>query len=194
MRTLFEHISNSNVCSERVMKMRCNVRENDVLCNVLTLGSMVNTNVTLTFKKSAIARAGQAENIRSVTREHHTLELSLFDWRFEITVFKSKTTLSVLTTVVQRTFVFLFYRALRQWRRGKIALITTLKVPDSLNFVQHLQPQCLENRFLPFLQQGKRALPKVNHQHIISRGRSASANSTSASWPKWPKSKLAEQS
>ena len=27
--------------------MRCNVRENDVLCNVLTVGSMDNTNVTM---------------------------------------------------------------------------------------------------------------------------------------------------
>ena len=27
-------------------EMRCNVRENDVPCNVLTRGSMVNTNVT----------------------------------------------------------------------------------------------------------------------------------------------------
>ena len=47
--------------------MRCNVRENEVLCNVLTLGSMVNTNVTLT-KFSAISGAGQAENMHSVSR------------------------------------------------------------------------------------------------------------------------------
>ena len=32
--------------SVRVIKMRCNVRESDVPCNVLSLGSMINTNVT----------------------------------------------------------------------------------------------------------------------------------------------------
>ena len=40
-------------------------------------------------------------------------------------------------------------KALRQWRRGTIALITAPPAPDSLNLVQHLQPRCLEDRFLP---------------------------------------------
>ena len=39
--------------------------------------------------------------------------------------------------------LFVFDRASRQWRRGNVALITTLPV------VQHLQPRCLEDRFLP---------------------------------------------
>ena len=34
-------------------------------------------------------------------------------------------------------------------RRGNIALIATLPVLDCLNSVQHLQPSCLEDRFLP---------------------------------------------
>ena len=41
-------VRTQNVCSARVIKMRCNVRESDVLCNVLSLGSMVNKNLTLT--------------------------------------------------------------------------------------------------------------------------------------------------
>ena len=35
-----------NVCDARVMKMRCAAHESDVLCNVPTVGSMVNENVT----------------------------------------------------------------------------------------------------------------------------------------------------
>ena len=45
--------------------------------------------------------------------------------------------------------LFDFFGALRQWRRGNIALITTLPVLDCLISVQHLQPRCLEDRFLP---------------------------------------------
>ena len=37
------------------------------------------------------------------------------------------------------------YRALRQWRRGNIALGATQPVKDSLNLVQRLQPRCLED-------------------------------------------------
>ena len=47
------------------------------------------------------------------------------------------------------SFFFLFYSALRQWRRGNIALITTLPVLDRQKLAQHLQPKCLEDRFLP---------------------------------------------
>ena len=45
--------------------------------------------------------------------------------------------------------VFVLYCALRQWRRCNIALSTTQQVPDCLNSVKHLQPKCLEDRFLP---------------------------------------------
>ena len=38
--------------------------------------------------------------------------------------------------------------ALRQWVVN-IAFIVTLPVLDCLNLVQHLQPRCLEDRFLP---------------------------------------------
>ena len=55
--------------------------------------------------------------------------------------------------------------ASRQWRRGNIAMLTTLPVLDCLNSEQHLH-KCLEDRFLP--QQGKRALLKTQSlQHII---------------------------
>ena len=61
-----------------------------------------------------------------------------------------------------------FIGALRRWRRGNIALITTLPVLDCLNSVQHLQRKCLEERFLR-LQTRKKGAAKVQlHQHIIS--------------------------
>ena len=44
--------------------------------------------------------------------------------------------------------LFLFCCALRQWRRGNIALMTTLPALGCLNLVQRLQPRCLEDRFL----------------------------------------------
>ena len=51
---------------------------------------------------------------------------------------------------------------MRQWRRGNIAL-TTQPVLGCPNLVQHLQPRCLGDRFLPqqnkekqtFLKQGR---------------------------------------
>ena len=46
-------------------------------------------------------------------------------------------------------FCFFFSRALRQWHRGNIALIATLPVIGCLNLVQHMQPRCLEDSFLP---------------------------------------------
>ena len=63
---------------------------------------------------------------------------------------------------------FFFDCALRQWRRGNIALITTQPVPDCLNSVQHLQPLCLEDRFLR--QQTKRegSYGARSLQHILS--------------------------
>ena len=46
-------------------------------------------------------------------------------------------------------FAFVFSGALRQWRRGNIALITTLPVPDCVNSVPHLHPKRLKDIFLP---------------------------------------------
>ena len=48
-----------------------------------------------------------------------------------------------------RSLCFALYCALKQWRRGNTALITTLPVLDCLNSVQHLQPKCLAERFFP---------------------------------------------
>ena len=59
---------------------------------------------------------------------------------------------------------FCFYNALRQWRRGNIALITTQPVPDCPNSVQHQQPRCLEDRFLPSHVRGNNRV----HQHFSS--------------------------
>ena len=47
------------------------------------------------------------------------------------------------------TVLCCFYGDLRQWRRGNIALITTIPVLNCLNLVQLLQRRCLEDRFLP---------------------------------------------
>ena len=47
-------------------------------------------------------------------------------------------------------FVFVcvfFFFVLRE--RGNIALITTLPLLVCVNLVEHLQPRCLEDRFLP---------------------------------------------
>ena len=55
-----------------------------------------------------------------------------------------------------------FYRALRLWRRGNIALITTPPLLDCLNSVQHLHPRCLEDRFL------RKQTKAQSLQHIIS--------------------------
>ena len=44
---------------------------------------------------------------------------------------------------------FVLSCALRQWRRGNNAWITTLPILDCLDSVEHLQPRCLEDRFLP---------------------------------------------
>ena len=51
-------------------------------------------------------------------------------------------------------FVLNVFSTLRQWRRGNIALITTLPVPSCLNLVQHLQPRCLE--IPPSAKEGKK--------------------------------------
>ena len=61
-----------------------------------------------------------------------------------------------------------FSSALRQWRRGNIALVTTLPVPDCLNLVHHLQPRRLEDRFLPQQPRKKGHSPAQSLQHIIS--------------------------
>ena len=53
-----------------------------------------------------------------------------------------------------RTHLFCFYCALRQWRRGNNALIKSLPVLGCPNSLQHLQPKCLEDRFL-LSKQGK---------------------------------------
>ena len=49
-----------------------------------------------------------------------------------------------------RFYSVVFSNALRQWRRGNIALITTQPVLECLNLVKRLQPRCLEESFLPF--------------------------------------------
>ena len=65
-------------------------------------------------------------------------------------------------------FCFVFNSALRQWRRGNIALITTLPVPDRPNSVQHLQARCPEDRFLPPQARKKATAKAQSLQHTIS--------------------------
>ena len=65
--------------------------------------------------------------------------------------------------------VLFFLSALRQWRRGNIALVTTLQVLECLNMVQHLQPKCLEDRFLPQQTRKKGTAEAHSLQHIKHR-------------------------
>ena len=50
-----------------------------------------------------------------------------------------------------------------KWRRDNSALITTLPVLDCLNFVQHLQPRCLEDRFDPSITKRKGTAQPLQH-------------------------------
>ena len=65
--------------------------------------------------------------------------------------------------------LFLFCCALRQWRRGNIALMTTLTALGCLNLVQHLQPRCLEDRFL-LNKQGK---PSITRARLLQETHSS---------------------
>ena len=63
---------------------------------------------------------------------------------------------------------FCFYCSFRQWRRGNIALVTTLPVLDCLNSAQHLQPRCLDDRLLPQRSRKKSTAKAQSFQHIIA--------------------------
>ena len=75
-----------------------------------------------------------------------------------------------------------FSCALRRWRRGNIASMTALPVLDCLNLVQHMQPSCMEGRFLP--QQNKKNTAKAqSFQHIVPTFQQSSDNLASdISW------------
>ena len=75
--------------------------------------------------------------------------------------------LVAMCVAIPTKFCF-FSSALGQWRRGNIALVTTLPVPDCLNLVHHLQPRRLEDRFLPQQPRKKGHSPAQSLQHIIS--------------------------
>ena len=66
------HFPNSfrtqNVCNASVIKMRCNVRESDVLCNVARTGIDGQQKRHTDFNFCSIPGAGQAENMYSVLR------------------------------------------------------------------------------------------------------------------------------
>ena len=65
--------SDSLFSSARVIQIRCNVHENDVLCNVLTLGSMINTNVTALWPVGIweLLTAATAKNLSHTTAADH---------------------------------------------------------------------------------------------------------------------------
>ena len=69
---------------------------------------------------------------------------------------------------------FCLYSVLRLWRRGNIELITTLPVLDCPHSVQHLQPRCLEDKFLLQQTRKKKHCQGQSLQDIVSH-RSASA-------------------
>ena len=77
-----------------------------------------------------------------------------------------------------------FFLFLRQRRRGNMALIATPPVPDCLNLVQHLQPRCLEDRFLPKQTRKKGALLNLVHfsNSFPTSRQSSDCQAASTSW------------
>ena len=89
---------------------------------------------------------------------------SVFPFRFQFLF--SHCYLGVVLNFPHWFALFDFSGVLRQWRRGNIALITTLPVLDCLISVQHLQSRCLEDRFPP---SAKSLQHIISHLHAVLR-------------------------
>ena len=88
--------------------------------------------------------------------------------------------LKIIDTRGQALELNCFCCALRQWHRGNVAGITTLPVPVCPNSVQHLQPTCLENRFLPQQSKEKSTAKAQSLQRIIHHLAASCAISSSS--------------
>ena len=127
-----------------------------VFCPV-RVGTLSDASSLLSLFQS-FARASHAENQTNILGALHKGSLCIASLprlpkqcQWQLPKVKTRITpmcVPVFEAMFVPSFVLYLYCALRQWRRGNNTLITTLRVLDCLNSVQHLQPTCLEDRFL----------------------------------------------